>query len=290
MPARPLPQQLMPLAFVTLYGSGFVGARLGLPHAAPFSFLAWRFALAALVLAGLARAFSAPWPGRPQEWLHIAGAGLLTVGVFSAGVFYSIASGLPPAISALIIALQPILIGFAAPQLLGEQLQRRQWAGLCLGLLGVFLVLQQGIAGQAFSPWPVLLSLIALGGLSAGNLYQKARCTTMHPFSGGAIQCGLCALACGLGSALFEARATDWSGEFLIALLWMSLAVSVGAVSLLVLLIRHGEVSRVASLFYLVPVAAAISAWLLFDQGIAPTQGLGIAIAALGVALATRKP
>lgn len=293
MPARYMTRymtrHLMPLAFVSLYGSGFVGARLGLPHAEPFSFLAWRFALAALVLAGLARAFSAPWPGRPQEWLHIAGAGLLTVGVFSAGVFYSIAGGLPPAISALVIALQPILIGFTAPLLLGERLHSRQWLGLLLGLLGVFLVLQQGLSGQPLGLWPLMLSVIALGGLSAGNLYQKARCATMHPFSGGAIQCALCALGCGLGSALLEQRPIDWSGEFLIALLWMSIAVSVGAVSLLVMLIRHGEVSRVASLFYLVPVAAAISAWLLFDQGIAPGQVMGIAIAGAGVSLATRK-
>ena len=100
---------------VLLYGAGFVGARLGLPHAEPFAFLTLRFALAALILAGLARAFSAPWPRRPQEWGHIAAAGLLTVGVFSAGVFYSIAGGLPPAASALIIALQPILIALAAP-------------------------------------------------------------------------------------------------------------------------------------------------------------------------------
>lgn len=289
MPTHRIAQRLAPLAFICLYGSGFVGARLGLPHAQPFQFLAWRFALAALILAGLARAFLAPWPGRPQEWGHIACAGLLSLGVFSAGVFYSIAGGLPPAASALIIALQPILIALAAPQLLGEKLPARQWLGLLLGIVGVFLVLQQGLAGRAFSPWPIALSLIALFGLSAGNLYQKARCAQMHPFSGGAIQCALCALACGLGAVLFESRPIAWTGEFIIALLWMAIAVSVGAVSLLVMLIRHAAVSRVAALFYLVPVAAALSAWIVLDQRLSPAQGVGIAIAALGVGLATRK-
>jgi len=287
--ASSTPQRLTAIAFVLLYGAGFVGARLGLPHAEPFTFLTLRFALAALILAGLARAFSAPWPRRPQEWGHIAAAGLLTVGVFSAGVFYSIAGGLPPAASALIIALQPILIALAAPALLGEQLRPHQWLGLLLGLGGVFLVLQQGFDGRAVSLLPVLFSVVGLIGLAAGNLYQKARCSAMHPFSGGAIQCALCALVCGLGMLLFERGDIAWTGEFVIALLWMAVVVSVGAVSLLVVLIRHGEVSRVAGLFYLVPVSAALAAWLLFDQRIAPAQWLGIAIAGWGVTLATRR-
>lgn len=286
---RAKPQRLTAIAFVLLYGAGFVGARLGLPHAEPFAFLTLRFALAALLLAGLAQAFSAPWPRRPQEWLHIAAAGLLTVGVFSAGVFYSIAGGLPPAASALIIALQPILIALAAPALLGERVRPPQWLGLLLGLGGVFLVLQQGFDGHAVSPLPVLFSVVGLLGLAAGNLYQKARCSAMHPFSGGAIQCALCALACGLGMLFLERGEIAWTGEFVIALLWMAVVVSVGAVSLLVMMIRHGEVSRVAGLFYLVPVSAAFAAWLLFDQRIAPAQWLGIAIAGWGVALATRR-
>jgi drug/metabolite transporter (DMT)-like permease len=277
------------LAFVALYGAGFVGARLGLPHAPPFAFLALRFAIAASLLAILAKLFSAPWPRQAREYLDIASAGFLTVGVFSAGVFYSIAQGLAPAASALIIALQPILIAIAAPKLLGERVGQRRWLGLLLGLAGVFLVLQQGIGGQATSLLPVLMSVVALLGLSAGNLYQKSRCATMHPFSGGAIQCAVCAAACLIGTTLYEDAPIAWTGEFIVALLWMAVIVSVGAVSLLVVLIRDGEVSRVAGLFYLVPVSAAICAWLLFGQQIGPAQWLGIGIAACGVVLANRR-
>lgn len=277
------------LAFVALYGAGFVGARLGLPHAPPFAFLALRFAIAASLLAILAKLFSAPWPRQAREYLDIASAGFLTVGVFSAGVFYSIAQGLAPAASALIIALQPILIAIAAPKLLGERVDQRRWLGLLLGLAGVFLVLQQGIGGQATSLLPVLMSVVALLGLSAGNLYQKSRCATMHPFSGGAIQCAVCAAACLIGTTLYEDAPIAWTGEFIVALLWMAVIVSVGAVSLLVVLIRDGEVSRVAGLFYLVPVSAAICAWLLFGQQIGPAQWLGIGIAACGVVLANRR-
>jgi len=281
--------RLLAITFVTLSGAGFVGARLGLPHAQPFAFLALRFALAALILSGLALALRTPWPDR-HALLHVAGAGLLTVGVFSAGVFYGIAGGVPPAISALIIALHPILIAVAAPALLGERVSARQWGGLLLGLLGVFLVLRHGLSAEPALELPVLYSCIGLLGQSAGNLYQKARCAEMHPFSGGAVQCAVCAVACSLGMLACESGSVHWTGEFIVALGWMAIVVSVGAVSILVMLIRHGEVSRVAGLFYLLPVSAAITAYLLFGQGIAATQWLGIAIAGGGVMLVTRRP
>ena len=277
------------LAFVALYGAGFVGARLGLAHAPPFAFLAIRFAIAASLLAILARMFAAPWPRQPREYRDIASAGFLTVGVFSASVFYSIALGLAPAASALIIALQPILIAIAAPTLLGERVGQHRWTGLLLGLAGVFLVLREGVGEPAATMWPVILSVVGLLGLSAGNLYQKSRCKTMHPFSGGAIQCAVCAAACLIASLSFENAPIAWTGEFVVALLWMAVVVSVGAVSLLVILIRDGDVSRVAGLFYLVPVSAAIGAWLLFDQAIGPAQWLGIGVATCGVALANRR-
>ncbi|MBP5986851.1 MAG: DMT family transporter [Azonexus sp.] len=252
--------RLLAVGFVTLYGAGFVGARLGLPHAEPFAFLALRFALAAGLLAVIALALGQPWPQGPRRALHIIGAGLLSVGVFSAGVFYSIAGGLPPALSALIIALHPILVAVLAPALLGERVSGRQWIGLLLGLLGVFIVLQHGLNDQPTLGLPVLYSFIGLVGLTTGNLYQKARCADMPLFTGGALQCATCATACALGAVAYETGDVRWTGEFIVALVWMAILVSVGAVSLLYQLIRHGEVSRIASLFYLVPVSAALTA------------------------------
>jgi len=291
LPAAAAPashDRLLALGFVALHGAGFVGARLGLPHAEPFAFLALRFALAAGILAAIALAIGQPWPQGRRQVLPTIGAGLLTVGVFSAGVFYSIAGGLPPALSALIIALHPILIAVLAPALLGERVSARQWSGLLLGLLGVFLVLRHGLEDQPALGLPVLYSFIGLIGLSAGNLYQKARCAEMPLFAGSAHQCAVCAAACALGAVACESGDVRWTGEFIVALGWMAIVVSVGAVSILYVLLRHGEVSRVAGLFYLVPVSAALSAYALFGQEIAATQWLGIAIAGTGVALATR--
>lgn len=278
------------VAFVTLSGAGFVGARLGLPHAEPFVFLALRFGIAAIILAAIAVAIGRDVPRDPWQWGHIVAAGLLTVGVFSAGVFYSIAGGVSPALSALIVALHPIVVAVAAPALLGEQVGARQWLGLLLGLGGVFLVVGHGLVLDPSLGWPVACSFIGLFGMSAGNLYQKARCADMPLFAGSAAQCASCALACALGAAAFESGRIAWTGEFLMAVGWMAIVVSVGAVSILYVLIRRGEVSRVAGLFYLIPVVAALAAWALFGQGVATIQWLGMAVAGSGMLLVTRRP
>lgn len=281
---------LLPLIFVALSGSGFVGARLGLPHAEPFIFLGLRFALAAAILAGIAVALRAPWPRDLRQAAHIGIAGLLGIAVFSAGVFYSIALGVPPAVSALIIALHPILVALGAGRLLGEHVSPRQWLGLLLGLAGVYLVLRGRLQVDPAYLGAALLSVLGLCGMSAGNLYQKARCPGMHPLTGSTVQHALCALPMFAGAALFESGTVAWNGEFVAALFWMAVPVSVGAVTLLGLLIQRGEVSRVASIFYLMPVSTALVAYLLFGQTIEAAACGGIALAAAGVLLAVLKP
>jgi len=280
----------LPLVFVALSGSGFVGARLGLQHAEPFLFLGLRFALAAAILAAIAQALGGPWPRNLREALHIGIAGLLGIGLFSASVFYSLARGVPPAVSALIIALHPILVALGAGPLLGERIAPRQWLGLTIGLAGVYLVLRARLQIDPAYLEAALLSVLGLIGMSAGNLYQKARCPGMPLLAGSAIQHALCAVPMFAGAALFESGSVDWQGEFLVALFWMAVPVSVGAVTLLSLLIKRGEVSRVAGIFYLMPVSAALTAYLLFGQTIAAEAIGGIALAACGVLLAVLRP
>ena len=166
-------QLILPLMFVMLYGSGFVGAKYGLPYSPPLTFLALRFGLAAALISLLAIALRARWPGSLLEMLHIATAGALTVGMFSAGVFVSISVGLSPAISALIIALQPILVAVFASSLLGESLIRRQWIGLAMGLLGVTFVVWHKVDSSTLQLFGVGMSVIGLFGVTFGNIYQR---------------------------------------------------------------------------------------------------------------------
>lgn len=280
---------LLPLVFVTLYGSGFVGAKLGLPYAEPLTFLVWRFAFSSILLTLIAVALHSPWPRTIKEAAHIMVAGLLIQGTFSAGVFIAIYLGVSPAASALIIALQPILTGLGASLILHETVLLRQWLGLLAGLAGVALLVSQNITFNHAQLAGILMAVVGLLGLTAGNLYQKRFCANMNIFTGGVIQSLTAFSAVFIAALLFESMTITWTGQFLFALTWMAVVVSIGAVSLLYILIRHGEVSQVASLFYLVPVSTAILSFLIYHQTI-DRQGIaGIIITATGIILVNKK-
>ena len=278
----------IPALFVALWSTGFIGARLGLPHAGPLTFLALRYALAAGLLALVALATRAPWPRRPAEIGHYAAAGLLVHGVYLGGVFVGISLGVEAGLSALIVGLQPLLTAALAGAVLGERVAPRQWAGLGLGLLGVALVLARKLGGGLGDALGALACVSALFGITAGTLYQKRFCAGMDLRTGSAVQFAAAGLATAPLALLFEDNRVSWTGDFVFALLWLVLVLSLGAVSLLYVLIRRGAASRVASLFFLVPPCTALIAWPLFGETLGPVALLGMALTAAGVALASQ--
>ena len=87
----------------------------------------------------------------------------------------------------------------------------------------------------------------------------------------------------------FETMRVAWSGQFVFALGWLIFVLSLGAISLLHLLIRRGAATRVSALFYLVPPTTALLAFLIFGERLGLAAVAGMAIAAVGVAIAVRR-
>lgn len=285
----------MPGVFVLLWSTGFIGAKFGLPYAEPFTFLFIRFVLTLLALIPLVGLMRIAWPSSLRLWGHIGISGLLVHGTYLGGVFYAIYLGMPAGLAALLVGLQPLLTAACAGPLLSERLSSRQWLGLLLGLIGISLVLgsKLDMGNSLFEGFGVgaLLSVIAaLLGISLGTLYQKRYCTSMPLLSGAVIQYIAAGALLGVGALLFETREVQWSTTFVLTLGWLVLILSIAAILLLMALIKKGEASRVASLFYLVPPVTALQAWWLFDERL-PLLGLaGMVVAIMGVIMVVRRP
>ncbi|HYH17299.1 MAG TPA: DMT family transporter [Azospirillum sp.] len=280
--------RLMPVVFVLLWSTGFIGAKYGLPYAEPLTFLLVRMALVAAVLGAVAFAMGAPWPKSWAEAGRIALAGLLVHGVYLGGVFIAISKGVPAGVTSIIVGLQPLLTASLAGKLLGERVTGRQWTGLLMGLAGVLLVVWEKLTLNVSGTTAVLFALAALVGITLGTLYQKRHCTGMDLRSGAAIQYTATAVLYGAAAPFFETMHIRWTGEFVFALLWLTFVLSVGAIFLLYILIRRGAAARVASLFYLVPPVTAVTAWALFDERLGLVALAGMALAVSGVALVNR--
>ncbi len=290
-----LSPRLIPWLFVLIWSTGFVAAKYGLPYAEPFTLLSYRNGLTLIVLFIIMQVKKSIWPSSGWAFIHLMVTGLLIHGVYLGGVFQAIKWEIPIGLTAMIIGLQPLVMAFIAVIILHERIIRKQWIGLIIGLLGLYLVLFEkfdlAIEGffTGFSFLAVLAVFGSLVGISLGTIYQKRFCSDMDLISGTLIQYLGAFILCIIMSLCFETGDILWTNAFMITLAWQVFGLSIGAVLLLMTMIKQDALARVGSYFYLVPVLVAIQAWYLFDETMNFISIIGVLLIVFAVAIASSK-
>ncbi|MCB1528950.1 MAG: EamA family transporter [Hyphomicrobiaceae bacterium] len=281
--------RIAPLLFVVLWSTGFIASKISGDHAEPFTFLSIRFAIAAALL------FPAMLKG-PLPSLRSAGNAALVGALIHSGyigpVMWALRQGMAPGVVAMVVCLQPLATALLAGPLLGEHITRRHWLGLALGLAGTALVLApkmelgpHSLAPGAIDPLAVIAAVVALASITVGTLYQKTTGSQGSLTQLAFYQyIGATALALVLAFTT-ETRAVDWTMEFVLALAWLVVVLSIGAIGLLLMMIRASAVSRVTSLFFLVPATTALMGWALLGDRLETVQLLGMALVMAAVAM-----
>jgi len=260
---------------------GFYYCSLWYAHAEPLTFLAIRFFGVILILLPCILWFKAPWPSKSQI-VHLAIAGVLIQFGYLAGVWIAIRHGMPVGLTALIVGLQPILTAVFV-SLLAEKITRSQWQGLFLGLFGVFLVLYAQINIAGVNAQTIFFNITGLLSITVGTIYQKKYCAQFDLRTGSLIQFITSLGLATIGAFLFETREVEWVLELIGALVWGIVGISIGAMSLLFILIRRGNATKVSSLMYLTPPTTAIMGWILFNEPLTILVGFGTLLTMLGV-------
>lgn len=278
----------IPPVFVCLWSTGFIFTKLGMPSTEPATFLTMRFVIVLVLMFGMALVLRAPWPKGWRPAAHSVVVGVLLHACYLGGVFAAIAAGVPAGIAALVVGIQPILTATLVGPVLGERVSRLQWAGLVLGLAGIILVLWQKLSFGEGTPAGYLYAAGALVGITIATLYQKRYAANANLITGGVFQYGGALLVVALAAAMFESFRVEASWDLAIALVWLSVVLSVVTIWLLMVMIRRGAAGRVASLFYMVPPLTALIAWPAFGETLGMLALAGMALAAAGVALVNR--
>ncbi len=280
---------ILSVLFIILYGSGFVAVKLGFPFASPLALLLYRSLISAVMFLVLAWIMKAQWPENWRQVGHIAVSGFFLIALFCIGTWISIDMGVPPATSALIIALQPLMVSLASHFLFKNAITAKQWLGLMIGLIGVILVVGEQASFNKAYLIGILMSFLGLFSLTIGSLYQKRYCAKMNIFSGGVIQAITTGIVCLILSLWFGPLTIHWTGQLIFSLFWMCIIVSLGAISLLYILLKRGESHKVASLFYLIPATTALISYFVFHTTLDEIQMTGMIVATLGVGLVNFK-
>jgi drug/metabolite transporter (DMT)-like permease len=276
-----------PSIFVVLWSTGFVATKYAVHGAAPLTYLSIRMALVVGLMAIIVAIARPKWPNRPGVG-HSIVAGILVHGFYLGGTAVAISHSIPAGLSALIPGLQPILTSTLANRWLGERVTPLQWTGLLLGLAGVVLILHgRQMTGDA--GWGWLASGVSLVSITLGTLYQRRYCNQIDWRAGNLVQYIAVTIFFGAGAWLFENNTVQWSREFVLALAWLAVVLSIGSIGLLYWLIRRSAATSVASLFYLVPAVTSVMAYVLFGERLDGIAIAGMAACAAAVFLVNRR-
>ena len=281
---------LAPAIFLILWSGGFSIAKLGIRHAEPLTFLALRYVIVLIILTPFDIALRPKWPRTLRQWLHIAMVGFLIQAVYFGLCYLAFYAKASSGTVAIIVCLQPILVGLAAPYFARERVSALRWVGLVLGLGGAAIVILAQSSVAAETTFGVLCAFGGLIGITAGTLWEKRFGGNHHPIVSNMIQYSAGLIGTLPLTLATESLDVDWSSpEFLGALAYLVVGNSLISMTLLLAMIRAGEVSRVSSLFYLVPPVAALMAWPFLGETMSHLAWLGMAVAAAGVAIASRR-
>ena len=279
---------IAPGLFLLLWSGGFTVAKIGLAHASPLTLLALRYGCVVVVLLPLCLIFKPALPKTRAQWLNLVWVGFLIQVVYFGAAWMAFTLGGSASTVALITSLQPILVALAIPMVSREIVSVRRWIGLVSGLTGTCLVLLGNAELQPVSTWVVLFSVSALLAFSIATVWEKRFGVAHHPLTSNLVQY-LVGFACTLPLAfVFESMVINVTLPFLGALAYLVLGNSLLAISLLLMMIRNGEATRVSALFFLVPPMSALIAWLILDERMTLMAWTGMAVAAFGVWMATR--
>jgi drug/metabolite transporter (DMT)-like permease len=276
-----------PAIFVVLWSTGFVGTKYVIHNADPLTYLAIRMALVVVLMALICVIARPAWLDA-REIGHSIIAGILVHGFYLGGTAVAISLSIPAGLSALMPGLQPLLTSTLANRWLGERVTPLQWGGLALGLVGVALILHgRPMGGEA--GWGWLASVVSLVSITLGTLYQRRYCSRIDWRSGNLVQYVAATVFFTAGAFLFESRTVHWTAEFILALGWLVVVLSIGSIGLLYWLIRHQAATSVASLFYLVPAVTSVMAYFLFDERLDAVATGGMIACAAAVFLVNRR-
>jgi drug/metabolite transporter (DMT)-like permease len=281
--------KIAPALFVVLWSSAFIGAKFGLPYTEPLTFMSLRFVSVTGIFLFLSVLFNAPWPKSLREVAHIAFVGLLIQALYLSSTFIALDRGASVGVVALILGLQPVLTVLIVSALPGGRVSLKQCLGIILGFGGLILVLWQKLDVGEGDTTALIVVTLGVCFITIGTLYQRRFCSSMDMLSGNVIQAAVAASVTGFGAWVFEDMQIDWDLRFIGALAWMVVVVSLGAHTLLLLMLRQSHATKVASLFYLTPPTAAVMAYYLFDERLTILALAGMAVTVFGVALVVRE-
>jgi drug/metabolite transporter (DMT)-like permease len=279
--------KIFPFIFVILWSSAFITTKPIIESSDPFAALAFRFFFVAIGFYLFSLYSKQSIIINQKNLIESVLSGVLFHGFYLGGVFYSISIGMPTAITALIVTLQPVLTNILSGPILGEKVSFNQWLGILLGFVGSAIVLGWDI-GSEIPMLGLIATIIALISITTSTIWQKKLSNNL-PLSVSNFYQAVGGCLFHILLVLFFAEPyIDFTKTFFIAMSHQIFLVSFGAFTILMFLIKKNSASKTVSIFFLIPTTSAFMAWIFLNEKLTTLDLVGFVIASIGVYIATR--
>lgn len=263
--------------------SGYIVGALATAHTPALTVSFWRLLVAAPLMYLIARVAGAAWPrGKQLGWVVLTG--LLLQAVQFSGVYTALEVGVPAGLVALLAGTSPVLVAVGGSLFFDEQLDRRQWLGSAIGVLGVVFAVADEMQG-ALTVGGLLLALLGVVGLASGTLLQRFRVGTVDPRSANTIQLAASATFMAVVAAIGPGFHVPITYAALAPIVWLTLGLSIAAIMLFFWLLRRQKGGEATSFLYVVPSLTAIAAVPILGQSLNPGVVVGLVLSLVGVYL-----
>jgi drug/metabolite transporter (DMT)-like permease len=278
---------IFPLLFVILWSSAFITSKVIVDNASPFASLSFRFAIVAIGFLIFSTYLKEKINVSIKQILESCFSGILFHGLYLGGVFYAISEGLSPSITALIVSMQPIFTNILAGPILNEKITWKQWIGISLAFIGVIMVLGYDI-GDNIPIIGLISSFIALLGGTIATIWQKKISGKLHLSVNNFYQAIGAFVFLSFSMIVIEQPYIIFNYNFIWAMVWQIVAVSFGAFTILMYLIKINSASKTSNLYFLIPPVSALMAWIFLKEVFTLYDFYGLLICSSGVYIATR--
>lgn len=268
-------------AMALFWTSGYIVGALATAHTPALTVSFWRLLVATPLMAVIALVAKARWP-RGTEFGWVVLAGVLLQAVQFSGVYTALQVGAPAGLVALLAGTSPVLVAIGGSLLFDEHLDRRQWIGSAIGVLGVVFAVGDEMQG-ALTVGGLLLALLGVGGLASGTLVQRHRVGAVDPRSANTIQLAASALFMAVVAGIGPGFSVPITYAALAPIVWLTLGLSICAILLFFWLLRRQKGGEATSFLYVVPSVTAIAAVPVLDQSLNPGVVVGLVLGLVGV-------
>lgn len=246
-----------------LMGSSFAVGKIGLSYTTPLLLVGIRFSLAGVIMAIAVRLLRIPHPKSFSQWVKIAVIGSFqTAGVMSC-IFLSLRT-IPTGQSSILTFMNPLLVVIFGTIFMKLSYSPRQWTGVILGFIGVFITLGAQLSFEIGS----LLAFLSAVSWAIGTLLIKKWGNDFNTWLLTAFQMLFGGIILLIGSLILENPHFQVTGTSIFIVLWLAIMASIVQFAGWFYLLQKGDPGKTSAFLFLAPFFGVLSGWVLLDEAI----------------------